>query len=279
MKKQPLFCFDPTFCDDLSEGALRFYLPTSVGYVNFNLAHAVCKKIVCDTYRLSYAYWLDDALENPIRITPDAEWDMAVRIRGRDDFIGGRMHGDEIFTDMRLFLDGEEREIGAFSAPTPFRELRVTVGSVGYDPIDHESRTLLHKKEYTVNEKGVSLAQRIEWLNDYELENSYLAMMPPAKSLTDFYCTDVDPTPRPITEHRFEIAGCKSATLFGQKSGFFFRMSVPIYPTCELGSLLLVSDNKSDRYNKMYFPVCRDFAVKRGDIWESLTEYEIQRKR
>ena len=122
------------------------------------------------------------------------------------------------------------------------------------------------------------LAQRIEWLNDYELEKSYLAMMPPAKSLTDWYYTDTDPVPKPISEHRFEVEGCKSATLFGRESGFSFRMAVPRYPVCEMGSLLLVSDNKSDRYNKMYFPVCRDFSVKRGDIWESLTEYEIKRE-
>ena len=277
MKKQPYCRYDAGFSEDMSEGALRVYLPSEVGYINFNIAHAVIEKIHCDTWRLSYAFSLDDGLENELQITPSAEWDMAVRIKDRDDFIGGRMHGDERYTDMRLFIDGAEHTVSELTGLTPFRELRMRVDSVGYDPLDDKTPALLHEKEYTVTAEGVALKQRVEWLNDYSLEKSYMAMMPPAKSLTDFYCTDVDPSPKPITEHRFEVEGCKSATLFGE-GGFSFRMSVPRYPLCEMGSLLLVSDNKSDRYNKMYFPVCRDFSVKRGDVWESRTEYEIQRK-
>ncbi len=279
MKKGTYCRYDATFSHEMSEGALRLYLPTEDGYINYNIAHTVVPKIVCDTWRLSYAFACDDRLANEYPITPNAEWDMAVKLCGRDDFIGGRMHGDEVFTDMRLLIDGEAREMTALTETIPFEEVRVQVDSVGYDPADHESVALLHSKEIAVTAKGVILTQRVEWQNDYALESGYLAMMPPAKSLTDFYYTDVDPTPRPITEHRFEVEGCRSATLFGKESGFSFRMAVPRYPVCELGSLFLMSDNKSDRYNKMYFPVCRDFSVKRGECWESRTEYEIQRKR
>ena len=276
MKKQ-LYCqYDPTYDLEKSIGALRIYVPAGCGYINYNIAHGMDAKIVCDTWRLSRAFTVDDACENPCPLNPQAEWDMALRIHGRDDFIGGMLHGDEIFSVMRLFVDEIRTEMSLLSDLTPFTTLRMQVESVGYDPDDHKTEALNHFKEYIMSADGVAIEQKVAWLNDYRLDKCYMAMMPPFKAFTDSYFTDTDPRVKKITTSRFEVEGCRSATLFGAQSRLVFHMSVPKYPSYETGNRFFVSDNNGRPYHKMYFPVCCSAEVTRGEIWETRTEYAIQ---
>ncbi len=276
MEKQ-LYCkFDMGYKEESSVGALRIYIPTKKGYINFNISHAVKEEVVADNWRLSYAYACDDELQNEYPLNPSAEWDMALLIKGRDDFLGGVLHGDEISTDIHLFIDGAETEITSIYELKAFNKLNVMVDSVGYDPADHKTKVLIHKKEYIITKDGVALEQQVKWLDDYTLDTCYMAMMPPLKEYTDSYCTDVDPAPRDITTSNFEVANCKSATLFGKESGLLFRMSVPKYPCLETGGHFILCDNGGRPYNKMYFPLChRKGEAKCGDKWETRTEYTI----
>ena len=275
--KKGLYCkYDSGFSLEKSVAALRVYIPTKLGYVNYNVAHAVHSEIFCDTWRLSHAFACDDNFENEYCLNPSAEWDMALRIQDRDDFIGGQLHGDEIFSSVKFFIDGVQKEITCFAELTAFNVLTIEVESVGLDPSDHKTEVLKHFKKYVINADGVAVEQRVEWLGDYLLTSCYLAMMPPFKEFTDSYYTDIDTEVKRITVSDFAVKNCKSATLFGEKSGLLFRMSVPKYPSYETGNQLLVSDNRGRPYNKMYFSVCRSASVRCGEIWESRTEYVIQ---
>lgn len=277
MKKRAYCIFDSLFDGEKSVGALRIYLPTKIGYINFNIGHSVDKEIVCDMWRMTFAYACDDDFKNAYPLNPSAEWDMAVRIKDRDDFIGGQLHGDEIYTGMKLFVDGAEKDLCSLTELTAFDALIMQVESIGYDPKDHRTEALKHYKEYTVTADGISTEQRVEWLNDYELSSCYLAMMPPLKTYTDSYYTDADTTVRKITNSNFRLENRRSATLFGEESKLHFRMSVPKYPKYDTGNCFLLSDNGGRPYNKMYFPVCTSACVKNGEVWESRTEYIIRR--
>ena len=280
MEKQFYCIYDPYFTEESSVGALRIYIKTEIGYINYNIAHARDAECYADNWRLSFAYACDSELLNPFALNPGAEWDMALMIKDRNDFIGGELHGDEVFNSLSLTVDGEARDLSSIEKLTEFETISFKVSSVGYDPSDHVSAALLHKKEYTVTAKGLTLAQRVEWLNDYELKSCYMAMMPPLKQYVDHFFTDVDPEPKRITESDFEIPNCSSATFFGEESGLSFKMSVPIFKRLSTGGMLLVSDNGGRPYNKMYFPVCyKSGAVKLGDVWETVTEYEISRNK
>lgn len=276
MKKTAYCKFDPTFDLEKSVGALRIYLPANIGYINFNIAHCIYAERVCDTWRISKAFAVDDQLENPYVLTHTAEWEMALRIEGRDDFIGGYVHGDEIFTDIRLLVDGCERQITSLSELTGFGSLRLQVESIGYDPADHETKALKHIKEYIIDSHGISVEQKVQWLNDYELNKCYLAMMPPLKTVTDSVYTDVDKTVKKLVANNCLVENCRSATLFGTESKLSFTMSVPKYPFNEIGNLFAVSDNGGLAYNKMYFYACKSGIVKAGEVWESRTHYTIQ---
>ena len=275
IKKTPYCRYDESATFEYARGCFRIYLPTERGYVNFNIIHSVRENIFADTWRLGQAFGYDDDLENEYPLTPfGAEWDMAVLIDGRDDFIGGSNHGDEIFTSVRLILDGDECEIPSLTSLTPFSEIRFITESIGYDPADHETKVLIHKKEHFITEWGVKNAQSVEFLGDYLMQNSYLAMMPPLKTLTDSYFTDTDKTPRKAHREVLEF-GARSATVFSAESGVSFTMSIPEYPILKCSDRFFITDNSGGAYNKMYFLACKGDEVKKGDVWHSVTEYKI----
>ena len=274
--KNTSFCiFDKAFNLESAIGALRVYLPCDGGFVNYNIAHSVREDRVCDTWRLSQAFAFDKELEKSVLLSPRAEWDMALHIKDRDDFIGGELHGDEIFTDMRLFLDGCETSYEKITELTEFSTLTVQVNSIGYDPCDHKTKALHHFKEFSVTKDGIAVDHRIEWLRGYELTSCYIAMMPPLKTYTDSYFTDLDEEAKDIC-YPIAIEGCKSATLFGKDCGLSFTMSVPKYPANNFLPTFIVTDNSGNPYNKMYFRVCGGESVEAGEIWESRTEYSIR---
>ena len=254
---------------------LRLFLPCERGFVNFNIIRSVRADAFADIFRLGQAFAYDDNLENEFSITPErAEWDMAIKIFGREDFIGGLIHGDEVSDGISVTADGKAVDITKLSEFTPFTVLKISIDSIGYDPDDHKTKVLLHKKEYTVDKNGITSRQRVEFLGDYHLNNSYLAMMPPKKQYTDSYFTDKAETPSKITREIREM-GVRQATVFGEESAMSFTMAIKEYPDLPNGNIFLITDNSGNPYNKMYFCATTDYTVKRGDVFSSVTEYKI----
>jgi len=263
--------------DDAGVEALKLYLPVSDGFINYNIVHSVTKGSNCNTWRLSVVYHCDDELQRVRPLTrTGAEWEMALMIQERPDFIGGYAHGDEVYEKLELTVDGKKVEKEELSELVTFDELIAEVWSVGYDPLDSATKSLLHYKKITIDKEQVKVEQSVEWLNDYLLGKSYMAMMPPYKKYTDHFSTDTDPENREIGGENHNIPGAGSATLTGE-SGHLFKMSVPVYPCYESGGRLLIQDNGGNPYNKMYFPICLGgVSVKAGEVWKTRTEYEIK---
>ena len=272
-----LYCqYDPSVNFESAVGGLKIFVPTSIGYINYHLVHSVNIERNCDTWRLSKAYAVDDRFENAYELTPKgAEWDMALRLDGRSDFIGGFAHGDEIYTSFCVEINGTILRVEDLTTLTPFDEMRITVQSIGYDPSSPSVAALTHQKEYSINTDGILLNQRVEWLNDYTLGSSYMAMMPPLKDLTDRVYTDVTPTPKVASKNYGYTSGASEAVVYGTSSGIRFEMSVPQYPSFPGGNKFLLTDNSGGHYNKMYFVICNGATVSKGDVWETTTKYAI----
>ena len=272
-----LYCqYDGSISFENSVGGLRIYVPTYEGYINYNIVHTQNQNDYKDVWRIGQAYALDDNLQNSYAITPaGAEWDMALMLSGRPDFIGGHAHGDEIYTSISMFLDGKQVGITSVKDLTAFEEIVIIESSYGYDPNDHTTKVLEHYKEYIINENGITLNQKVEWLNDYTLSSSYMAMMPPLKTLTDTFYTDVDYTLISTNGNYGYILDAKKAVVYGSISNLKFTMSVPKYPSLAGGDRFLLTDNSGGAYNKMYFVICNGASVSAGDIWETTTCYNI----
>ena len=271
--------YDPAFSLESGRGALKLLLPTAGGYVNYNLVHSVRADRGCDTWRLGQAFFCGPSFETVEALTPHgAEWDMALRLSGRADFIGGYAHGDESFTDLSVMLDGKAVDPTSLSDQTPFRELVVTVKSVGYDPDDSVTAALKHEKRYVVSTEQITLYQRVEWLGCYTLGSSYMAMMPPLKTLTDAFYTGADPTPRDAESNYGATPGATAAVVYGKASGVTYSMSAPETPPLAGGGKFLLTDNNGGKYNKMYFVLCNGAEAAEGDVWTTTTVYTITKK-
>lgn len=274
--KQSYCQYDPTIRFENSVGGLRIYVPTYEGYINYNIVHTKSESDNKDIWRIGQAYACDDELKNSYAITPaGAEWDMALFLKGRLDFIGGHAHGDEIYTSIAMFLNGKTVEITSIEKLTAFDEIIILETSIGYDPNDHATQALKHYKEYIINADGITLNQKVEFLNDYTLSSSYMAMMPPYKTLTDSFYTNADYNIL-STDGNFDfVPGATKAVVYGSSSNLKFTMSIPKYPSLPGGDKFYMTDNGGGSYNKIYFVVCSGADVKAGDIWETTTIYNI----
>ena len=119
--KQPYCEYDSTMGFEFGKGGLRIYIPTVNGYINYNIVHSVEESINTDVWRLGQAFAVDDNLKNAYAITPHgAEWDMALMLSGRKDYIGGSAHGDEKHTSLTMMIDGKEVEITSIKDLTSY---------------------------------------------------------------------------------------------------------------------------------------------------------------
>ncbi len=273
-----LYCkYDSSYSVESSQGALRIYIPTNDAYINYNIVHTINEDRNVDTWRMSQAFAYNDELKNPTPLTTiNAEWEMALKIQGRDDFIGGWAHGDEKITSLKVFINKKEININGITNLTPFDELRIVINSIGYDPNNHTTEALRHYKEFIINEGGITLNQKVEWLNDYNVLDGYLAMMPPLKTYTDHFYTDANKTPKEIDFSLYH--NVKSATLYGVDSPYTYTMSFEVDKTLNGNNIFQIHDNGGGTYNKMYFYVCNGQSVVKGDVWNTTTYYQIAKK-
>jgi len=284
--------YDADMNYESGQGGLAIYVPTEKGYINYNFVHSVNTNKNADMWRLSNTFLCGNDGETIKQITYNAEWEMAIMLDGRKDYIGGYAHGDEHYTSMKLALDDVEKEITSLDKYNNFQSMRIEVSSDGYDPDNPTTKVLTHEKEYLINKDGIQLDQEVTWLDTYALESGvcYLSMMPPMKHatddendiITDSYYTDVNKTPAATGD--VNETGASSVCVFSKQSGLYFTMSKsnynPVY-----SNLMKLRDNKTDtkpngqNYNKMYFVFNGShLTAEQGEVWTATTNYNIEWK-
>ena len=303
----PVCIYDSTLTYDNAQGGLRIYIPSKKGYINYNFVHTVTPnenreentKANSDIWRLSVAS-LADYNKNHIKdITESgAEWEMAIRLLDRGDFIGGYAHGDEIFNTIEVMIDGQAKTIENITDYQTFDEMKIEVTSVGYDPLDGTTAVLNHHKEYIITQNGITLNQTVEWLGEYTLHNkfnSYLAMMPPLKHvegdetdiITDCYyvtkggeALESSYIPNPVSYNYVDTSdsNCDSFCVYGIDSGVYFTMGQkgesPVYSETRS----FIHDNSGKNYNKMYISFANTDTISAGTVWSATTTYQIDWK-
>lgn len=287
---QPTVVYDPAMNYDGGRGGLRIYHPQEKGVINYNLVHTVVEEKNADIWRMTVANEVDRQGNILRQLTKNgAEWEMAVRLRERPDFIGGYAHGDERGTALKLTVDGKDFAPEALTEPVTFQELKLHVSSIGYDPKAQSHAVFEHDKCFCFTENPVDLRQEIRWLEDCPLDlkfKSFLAMMPPLKheiehpekAVTDTFYTDqipkkaIESLPVSLGEtHRFCVSGTDSRLRFTMEAEGY----EPRYQNSYQG---LLSDNGHNRnYHKMYiaFAGASEETVTKGTVWTSTTRYQI----
>lgn len=282
--------YDTTLACDGGQGGLRISYPVKDGFVEYSFVHSVVPEKNCDIWRMSVVNALNGAGEFLHCLTKSsAEWEMALRLKGRPDFIGGFNHGDEIGQEPIFLLDGKEFEPEDLAEQREFSKLEISVSSTGFDPASPCEAVLFHQKKYVFDTDGVHLEQEVFWNKDVELcgrFKSYLAMMPPLKHDPKDEQARVTTsvgfggaTLQPITKLPVERENERCIAVSGDV--YRFTMEVSDYePLYSNSYYALLTDNGNHRnYHKMYiaFAGGAEELILAGTRWHAKTHYRIEK--
>ena len=250
------------------------FVPQKTGYIRYRLVHTVSISKNADVWRMGYAYYANDALEDVTQLTVDGEWECALKLLGRDDFIGGNAHGDQKINKCEWFVDGANVDITGYTTATEVDEFRCVEYSTLYDPNDSETIVGYLGSEHLFNEDGLKVSQSVKWTRANDLFTCYLVMFPVSKTVTDSIYTDIDYEPKNITFGNFSKK-IKGITLFKDNGNFIFDVVVDKYVDDMTGQYFQITDNSGLPYNKCYWQICNSGSVVNGDVWQSKAKYKI----
>jgi hypothetical protein len=264
--------------NDSSTERFDIFIPTSVGYVDYQFVHTVNAEKNANVWRMGYAMAYDDDLTKRYNITTQGEWECAVHLNGRPDFSGGLAHGDEIYNSVAFWVDGKKYTTSDFSEDLEFDEFVITQASSLYDPNDSETIIAQHGSKHIFNDRGLQVDQTLNWYVNDALTACYLAMFPPAKAVTNAYYTNKNYSQKSISSYPIEESKTTDMTIYSTTSGVTARFAVDKYPKGYAGGdLFIIHDNGTGNYNKCYYAISYTAtpAITSGTTWESKTIYEI----
>ena len=124
------------------------------------------------------AYIVDNDLNIVETVILPVEWDAAIKEVGASDFMGGKQHGDENYTEWHIFADGAEIYPTSVIDPFYCDEIDLIQTSkmnrVGI-PTDY---LLEHAKHIKITKGNVFCEQTFKALQTFNVNLSYVAMLP-----------------------------------------------------------------------------------------------------
>lgn len=262
--------------ENQSDAKLNVYIPRDLENRRtlYQMGHCVDTAANADTWRIMFMYRVDTG-GSLRKLTMTGEWECAVKLDGRSDFSGGIVHGDEVDTDVKVFIDGTLTDITAVN--TFCKELKIVRHSNLYDPNDSTTIIAEHGVEYIYTADGLKINQSIKWKVSETLSNCFLAMLPIIKVYskyryddTSFLITENDQTKYSVT-----IPNAKSVTEYSTDYDCYVSMSITTYPEgLPGGDSALITDNNGLNYNKVYFTVCTGGISQVGELWKSTTVFK-----
>lgn len=271
--------------ESATEG-LYIYIPTKTGYIRQQFVHSIDNAKNANCWRMGHVYACDNDLVAGAQLTTDGEWECAVRLSGKSDSSGGIAHGDEVGTDIIVFVDGKVVAPSDLSTLTEFDELRIVTYSNLYDPNPSngiETIIAVHGCERVYSKNGIVVNQTLTWSIAVTATSCYLAMFPVSKTVTNKYFTDMHYGVQDIpSDHSQRTSvGARAATIYSAPTGFTGEFNTPVYPTGYAnGDYFLMLDNGGNAYNKCYYCITNSsgsvtYEIPSGTVWKSKTEYKI----
>ncbi len=220
------------------------------------------------------------------------EFDMALKIQGRPDFIGGSIHGDELMEGpASCIIDGSSYDLQDSATWTvQGREIRILTTTTMTDPADGVTVAGKHRKEMVINAKDYRIINCVEWSANLTMDASYMAMLPVYRKnppttgvqVTDRGYNNVNYTVYDLTEDytthpiNSPVLGATRLYLYGTINGLSLECEVEHEPML-LGMNSYIFAGPA--YNKMYFDFCGDsYQVQTGDVWQSKARYRVTYK-
>ncbi len=213
------------------------------------------------------------------------EWEMALRLDGRPDFIGCKQHGSEINFYEKFYIDGTQWTPNESSFWC--KEIKVIEKSTMYDPTDEVTVVGTHRKAYSINHERIQILQKIKWDSALTMGNNdvYIAMLPIIRgndATTAFQITSKAYNDDTYEEIDVSSASHSARTAKHEPDKWTLYSNV----TGISASIESISDNKlvgansfvqnSASYNKVYFNACSPaYITSVGEVWENEITYHL----
>ncbi len=271
----------------MSNEFISIFLPQPEGKLEIQMNLANNSSTNAFGWRINMMYACDNEYNRLFPITNSGEYEMAIKIDGRPDFIGMGAHGSEIMTSFAIFIDGTETTLEKLASLTEWENIRIIRESDMYDPLDETTLVGKHFVEYLFDETGFTVNQSVEWLTDAICGYSYMMMFPVRRKynnmqITDTYKDNFSTEEYDVSESGFHgyplnwTSGATEMSLYSKISGVTATMKW--LNSTELPGGGYKHCANSESYNKLYFSVCgvnKSAKAKIGDIWETSTRYEV----
>jgi len=207
-------------------------------------------------YTANNSFQTLDTVINPV------EWDCAIKEVGASDFMGGKQHGDEVYTEWHIFADG--KEIDPTQELTPFKCSSIDLvqtsklNRVG-DPTDY---LIEHAKHTKITRKNVFIEQTFKALQTFNVNLSYVAMLSLAKDYADKFIRRGRSVIEDITSANYTsvgVYGTKAwADIISDKSIIRFEAD----SDSDMTPSFYISKGSND--HKCYYTMNKD-----DDVWEA----------
>lgn len=202
--------------------------------------------------------------------------------RRMPDFTGG-FHGYEELSEVSLSFDGEPQDLAQVGTGIG-REVKFWQKSQMFE-YGTDRPIAEHIKELTFSIGGIEIVQQVTWLEEVEVDNMKLAMLPIARSLNDgTQITDrlvMDDSERIYdvsrSDRTLSVEGrdVRKVRIWGRESGLFAEVEVDYEPWMPENRFFCSMYTPQDGYNKLYFDYCGNRVVSRGEVWKSEARYRL----
>lgn len=281
---------------DKQKSMLSIYFPvgdiSSNNYIRIDLQHLSNSAKRTNLWRLTRGFHVTREKDNTFKnvynkefIYP-GEWECAIMTlkdgKKNPDFMGG-FHGYEEQNSVLIKVDDRQIEpssIETFETNTIHFIQHSTMFEYGTDrPVAK------HLKDYTIANSSIKLHQEVEWLEPMAIANSYLTMLPIARSLDDgaqitSHLTVGDNTTIydvSKTNKDLDISGknIKKSSIWGKESGLKVEVEVEYEPVLPGNKYFCSMYTPQNGYNKLYFDFSGKYQVQQGDKWTSDTSFSF----
>ena len=259
---------------------IMIYLPASSGYVLYRFGHVVSAPKNADTWRVTQMYKVDSSFNIEYAITTQGETEMALKINGRSDFIGGNAHGDEVIISdgLQIVIDGHNVDLADLADMTYFSSLDLFVVSDMYDPNDSVTVVGQHGKHINFTTEGMTIDQTVTFSEDLTLAASYMPMVCAVRKngddvITGKYIDNGNFISYDVSDSGFTTypnqkkEGITNIWLYGDTVSINTQLLE--FPEGLAGTRVWLYNGAT--YNKLYCAVCGESnttqAVSSGDKW------------
>lgn len=260
-------------------------------YIAYLFRHVVNATINSDNWRIENAILTDENFVSTRYLMTGGEWETAIKLKEgailADDFIGGQAHGDETLVNFTALIDGVKIDTSSsFSGKA--RKVEFLQATELFCPTGLTyagTKVANTSKRWEFNESRYNkLFNRVDWVYNVELQDTYLFMIPIKRTdslgqLTDTFTVsplfdEIDVT-NSWHSNPFYIGSAFGGSVREWSSVSNISADVNILKGWDTKATAEFNVSPDTLFNKLYFDFTGISTASNGDIFDIEVEFDL----